>query len=112
MPLSLDKTNGIYQHVLDVVVKGLESKEIEAYEATEIAEYVLDNVEKLQSEAEIAGFYKELAELWPFLDVLSEEQSFENQEKIESEATEGALALLQHGKVEEAIAVAKAATNS
>ncbi len=112
MPLSLDKTNEIYQSILDAVVKGLETKEIEAYEATEIAEYVLDNVERLQSEVEIGRFYKELAELWPFLDILTSEQAFENQEKMESEATEGALSLLQHGKVEEAIAITKAATDS
>ncbi len=112
MPLSLDKTNQIYQHILDAVVSGLESKEIEAYEATEIAEYVLDNVERLQSEVEIGVFYKELAELWPFLDVLTSEQATETQEKMVSEATEGALALLQHGKVEEAISMAKAVTDS
>lgn len=112
MPLSLDKTNEIYQHILDAVIKGLEAKEIEAYEAPEIAEYVLDNVEKLQSELDVHKLYESLAELWPFLDVLMSDQSNENREKIESEATEGALALLQHGKVEEAITLAKSATGS
>lgn len=112
MPLALDKTNEIYQHILNAVITGLEAKEIEAHEAPEIAEYVLDNVEKLQSEVDIHRLYQDLAELWPFLDVLVSEENSENQEKMEGEATEGALALLQHGKVEEAMALVKKANGS
>jgi len=112
MALAQEQANAIYKHILDAVILGLESKEIEAYEASEIAEYVLDKVEKLQSETEVNKLYEDLSDLWPFLDVLMQEQRTENQEKFEGEATEGALALLQHGKVDDALALAKSATNT
>lgn len=112
MALAIEYANVIYQRVLDVIIEGLDSKDIEVYEAIEIADYVLDKVEKLQSDTEVNKLYEDLSELWPFLDVLMDKQGAENEERIMGESTEVALALLQHGKVDDALALAKSETPS
>lgn len=112
MVLTQEQSNFIYKHILDVILLGLESGELEAYESSEIAEYVLGKVERLESERDVVGFYKELSELWPFLEVLMDETNKENQEKMEAEAAEGALTLLKHGKVDDALDLVKTATTN
>lgn len=111
MALTPEQSNAIYKHIIITITEGLDSGELEAWEASEIAEYVLGRVDKLESENDKYKFYEELSALWPFLEVLLEEHAAEMIEKTEGEISEGALALLQHGKVEDALNLVKTATN-
>ncbi len=111
MALTQEQANGIYNHILDIVLLGLESGGLEAWESSEIAEYVLGKVEKIESESDTYKLYEELSSMWPFLEMLMDEQKADMQEKREGEISEGALTLLQHGKVDDALDLVKTATN-
>lgn len=112
MALTPEQSNAIYKHIINTIIEGLDTGELEAWEASEIAEYVLGKVENLDTENDKFKFYEELSGLWPFLEVLLEEHVAEMVEKTEGEISEGALALLKHGKVEDALNLVKTATNS
>lgn len=111
MALLSEQVNAIYKHILDTILLGLDSGELETYQSSEIAEFILGKVEKLQTEQETIGLYQQIAELWPFMDTLLEKSQLENLEKVESEVSEGAVTLLKHGKVEDALRLVKTATN-
>lgn len=110
MALTQEQIDRTYKKILDEVVVGLEAGDIEAYEASEIAEYVLGKVEEIESEQAISNFYEQIVDLWPAMDNLLSDKRTEDIEKKEQEASEGALALLQQGKIDEALSVAKTAT--
>lgn len=111
MALLSEQVNAIYKHILDSILIGLDSGEIEAYQSSEIAEFILGKVEKLQTDQEAIGLYQQIAELWPFMDTLLEKSQLENLEKVEGEVSEGAVTLLKHGKVDDALKLVKTATN-
>ncbi len=112
MALTQEQSNAIYKNILSALQGGLETGEIEAYEASEIAAYILDEVEKIDDESKTNDFYTKLSEQWPFLEVLIKQNREDQLETMENEAAEGALSLLKHGKVEDALSVAKAATSN
>lgn len=111
MALSTEQVNAIYKHILETILVGLDSKQLEDYQTSEIAEFILGKVEKLQTEQEAVSLYEQIAELWPFMDMLLEKSQIENLEKVEDEVSEGAVTLLKHGKVEDALRLVKTVTN-
>ncbi len=111
MALSQEQVNGTYKHILDIILGGLDAGDLEAYEASEIAEFIVGKVEALEGENSVNDFYSQVAELWPFMEALLEEKNAEDQEKMETEKLEGALSLLKHGKVDDALNIVKSQDN-
>lgn len=111
MSLNHEQSEAIYKNILDIVLIGLDAREIEAWQASEIAEYVLGKVEKFESEHEVNVFYEELSSQWPFLELLLQSQKNEDIKKVGEEVSESALTLLKHGKVDDALSLVKSVTN-
>lgn len=112
MTITKEQVDIVYKKILLTLQRGLECGEIEAYEASEIASFIVGKIEQIEEEAKILDFYKSLSEQWPFLEVLIQEDVNKRTEKAEDEAVEGAIALLQHGKIEDALNIAKTATSN
>jgi len=110
MAFTHEQVNSIYKLMLDTILIGLETEELEAYEVSEIAEFVLGKVDKLDTDHELHDFYSELSDRWPFLEVLNDQKEAETAKQMESAASEDALTLLKQGKIEDALAIAKSAT--
>lgn len=112
MALSSEQVNAIYKQILEEIANGLDSGELEEYEAAEIAQYCIDKVERLDAEVDKYRFFEELSTLWPYMEVLMEEKKVENIENTEKEVAEGAITLLSHGKVDEALGLVKTVTQN
>lgn len=111
MALSTEQVNSIYKHILDNILLGLESGALEPYQSSEIAGYIVGRVEKLDTEQDASNLYQQIAEEWPFMEVLLDDSKAQNLEKVEDEVSQGAVALLRHGKVEDALKLVKTVTN-
>ncbi len=112
MALSHEQKEILFKKILDVMQMGAEAGALEQYELNDISEYSLKRANELNSEGEIRMFYEELSDRWPVFGILLEEEDSRVKERAEEEATEGAATLLQHGKIDEALALVKSATTT
>ena len=110
MALSHEQKEDIFKKINDVVLMGIDTGALEEYELSDIAAYALKRTGELEGEGEISVFFQELSDRWPIFNSLLDEEEHKAHERVENEVSEGASMLLQHGKVEEALALVKTAT--
>lgn len=93
------------------LAEGLEQGVISEDEASEIATYILDNIDKSDTSAKLLDFIEDLAQKWPiFQGVLVLEQGEVNKQNEDS-ALQKASELIKQNDVEGALNVAEQATN-
>lgn len=110
MALSNEQREVVFKRIIDTMLIGIDAGTLEPYELNNISEYVLKRTGELESESQAPLLFEELSDRWPIFSSLLEEEQGKNNEKVESEVSEGAATLLQHGKVDEALALVKTAT--
>lgn len=80
---------------------------ITADQAAEIAEYVLENIDKAKNAAELVDFLEELCKKWPLFTPVLTMQQEAIVDTAEDKAVEKAEELLGQNKIDEALAVAE-----
>jgi hypothetical protein len=96
--------------IVNMLIDALEKKEITEEVMSTISAYVLDNVSSVLDNRTAILFLESLTEQWEMFEpILTIERSM-LQEQIEDEVADGVLVLLQHGKLESAIKLAKSVT--
>ena len=112
MALSNEQREDVFKKINDIVLMGIDAGALEEYELSDIASYTLKRVGELNGDGDLPIFYQELADKWPIFSSLLDEEDGRAHEMVENEVSEGASMLLQHGKVDEALALVKSATTS
>ncbi len=102
----------VLNDVVDALILALENGVIKEGDITPIADYVLGRMDDIKSEIEMDQFLSELSTKWPIFSHITSGFQAENKEKADSEVAEGVLTLAQHGKIDEAISLAKTATQT
>ena len=110
MALSNEQREVVFKKINDIVLMGIDAGALEEYELSDIASYALKRMGELNGDGELPIFYQELADKWPIFSSLLDEEDGRAHEMVENEVSEGASMLLQHGKVDEALALVKTAT--
>lgn len=98
--------------IVDKIIDALEHEVITQADTATISDYVLTHIDTLTHELEVQVFLKNLSEKWKIFEPLLLLKQGEYKEIVEDEVAEGVLILAQHGKVDEAIKLAKTMTTN
>lgn len=102
----------IENKIVDRLISALNIDKITELDSSNIAKFVLERIDTIKNEGEMIQFLQQLADSWNiFIPIITMEEH-ESKRRIENEVAEGVLLLAQHGKVENAIKLAKSVTNS
>jgi len=112
MALTGEDKDIIYKKIIDIIINALEVNDIEEHEAERIAQFTLDGMSNIVSESQLGDFYDDLSSRWEIFTPLLKEIEGSRREKVENEMSEGALTLLEHGRIDDALKLAKTATNN
>lgn len=110
MQLTQDIKEEILNLIADQLPIGLEDGSIKEEELEQIAGFVLDKIENIQTEEELREFFKELAEKWPAFTKLKVIEVSKITKRIEDQAALDVLKLAREGKIDEAMSLAKSVT--
>lgn len=100
------------EKIVNLLIDALEKKEITEETMSVISGYVLDHVTNVIDNQSAIIFLEDLTQKWKMFEpILLLEKSI-LQGQVEDEVADGVLLLLQHGKLESAIKLAKSATTT
>lgn len=102
--------NKALNDVVDALIVSLENKMIKEKDIGPVAEFVLANIGAVSNEVKMGGFLNKLSEKWPIFSHMVSLYEREAQKRAESEIASGVLTLAQHGKIDDAVSLAKTAT--
>lgn len=82
-----EKIRGIYDILYDAMVDGIEKMEISDDESRKSAEYILQNLDSVKTQAELMVFLEQLCKSWPaynnaYQKLLNEQKAMEDRKKI------------------------------
>lgn len=100
----------LQQKVVQIMAHQLEEGKTTQGELSQIAEYVLTQSSKIESEDELITFLSRLAERWEMFHDLYLIESGRIKEALAKEQIHKALNLTKEGKIDEALQVAKGTT--
>lgn len=103
----LDK---IQVDILEDIASGLEQGILKEEELPSIADFVLSKIDNIKNHYELDTFLTGLSSKWPIFSNINKIQQGEVREAEDKEETQGILTLLKHGKIEQALNLAKHAT--
>ncbi len=96
--------------IVESVVISLENGNLKEDDLPEIGKFVLDRVDLLKSHQDLADFLAELSSKWPIFLNIAKIEKGELKEKAEEKTANEVLNLLQHGKIDDALSLAKSET--
>jgi len=110
MGITPEHKEQIKKSIIESVVQALEQDHLSESDLPGIGRFVLDRVDSLQTHEELVLFVGELATKWPIFKHIesSEKAKAERQEDLQTAEKVGELA--SSGKIEEALGLAKSAT--
>ncbi|MGI8419789.1 MAG: hypothetical protein ACR2LN_04040 [Candidatus Levyibacteriota bacterium] len=97
--------------IVDIMIRALEQEEISEFKMSQMSAFVLDGIDAAKTQQEVKVFLQTLAERWELFKPLVFLEEAKMQEKIDDEVAQGVLILLEHGKIENAIKLAKSVTH-
>ena len=89
--------------VINTILKGIETEKIHPNDAQKIASLALSKLNAIRNEFELPRIYAELAEKWPIFLTLETIEKGIVDRKEEHEVIQGALHLIEHGKIDQAV---------
>lgn len=110
MALSTGKKEEVAKGILDTLIASLENKNINTDELPKIGKFFSESMEVIEGEQELDEFYAELAREWPIFSNLKTITAGTAKEKVEDEIASGVMELVKHGKINEALSLAKKGT--
>lgn len=112
MDFDTDHKKRIEAKIVELIAEGLEKGNLKEEDSKEIADFVLGRIDLIKNHLELETFLSELSLKWQVFKVLENIEKSESREKAEAEAAEGVLILAKHGKINEALHLAKTMTKS
>ena len=89
----------------------MEAGRLSEQDLTDIANFIVDNLRPTKDKFGIGKFLNDAAAKWKFLEGIKLTEESELKDAVEDEVFDGVITLAKHGKVEEAIRLAKSATS-
>lgn len=101
----------IEKDIVEQVIVGLENGALKEEDLPQIGQFVLEKIDAIKNQPELINFLTELSGKWGIFENIKKIEEGRAQEQVEDEAAEGVLTLLKHGKIENALNLAKNITS-
>lgn len=110
MALSREQMNFVCKDFNDAILAGLDNGSIDANLVPEMADTFLNKLYSLNSEFELPDLFNLMASKWPAFSNLATIHEGRAKEASAREVAQGVTTLLQGGKIDQALALAKSHT--
>ena len=110
MDLTKEQKYQIEKKIITKAIDEYGKKTVTRDTLIQIADFVIEGLKKMRTTSDLSQFLSSISAKWPFFKNIATTHGAGKQTLAESEALTGALVLAQHGKVDEAIKLAKTAT--
>lgn len=104
--------NEIERKIVEAIANAIENQILTEGEVAEVARYVLDTIDTINSQQQLVEFLRNLSSKWTFFSNLLVLESGEIQHQKDTEAASKILELAKSGNIDEALHLAKSSTNN
>lgn len=111
MELTKEQKYEIEAQIVETVLQALDKNLLIADQLQEIADYSLEGMKKVTNEHELLNFLSGLSLKWKVFEGIAVLQKGKMVKKEEKEVADGVLMLIKEGKIDDALSLAKSATN-
>ncbi len=98
------------EEILKAIASGLEQEKITVLQSSEIAKHVLTGIDSISTDQEVVDFLAELNSKWSIFNNLLVTEKGEIESEEDKQVVGEAMELVKEGRIEEALAMAKSAT--
>lgn len=110
MELNSERRKEFGKQIVETVLQALSSDTVSVQEASQMSRYILDNIIDIKTDADLVTFAKSLAEKWQLFQHLATMEEGYAQEAKEDAVANKVEELTQSGNLDEALNLAKSAT--
>ena len=100
----------IEEQLVQQIISALEQEKIDSPTSSIISGYILDNIDTIQTQQDLHLFLLDLSTRWPFFSTIYELEKGQEQEAHKDEKIADIQNMLKSGNIEEALTIAKSAT--
>lgn len=111
MELTKEQKYQIEAQIVETVLNALDKDLLMTDQLQEIADYALEGMKKVSNEQDLLNFLSSLSSKWKIFEGLAVLQKGKIVKKEEKEVADGILMLIKEGKIDDALNLAKSATN-
>lgn len=97
----------VIRKIVESMATALEKEELTQDSLSEISGFILERIDKIQTQDELMQLISEVSTKWPVFKNLELIEKGQIQEKVEDIASQDVTSLVKSGKLEEAIDLAK-----
>ena len=101
-----DYRKQIEDKIVNTMVEGLKAEKIDEAQSSLIAKFVLEGLEKVNSQDQLIGFLHILALKWPLFSNIALGEEGKLKKNIEAGVTQNVLQLIKNGQFKEAVNLA------
>lgn len=110
MVITQDQKYTVDRKIVNKAIDCLEKEEITKDQLMQIADFVLGNLKNVKKDHDLVKFYKQLSSNWPIFEGLAIIETGKGKTAVESEVYNGVLTLAKHGKIDDAVKLARSIT--
>jgi hypothetical protein len=110
MEISREYKDAVAKHLVETVLTAIQKESLSTEQMPLIAEYYLGRIDSVSTHNELVLLLKGLAQKWPVLQPLVTIEEGKMKERLDKQAIVNVEQLVQRGQIDEALTVAKAAT--
>lgn len=107
MIISLEHREEIVQRLTRDLVEEMEKNGVSEADLPQIADFILEKIDKAQNHNELIALLDELSQKWPFFETVEQLERGEVKELIEDKVEKDLLTLAKAGRAEDVIRLAK-----
>lgn len=112
MELTPEHKKDVEIKLVEIVADALEHGKLSSDEATQASQFILDRIDEVNTQEELLIFLEELSSLWDVFGHLFVTEQGKIKEKQEDVTAREVETLVEKGNIDEALSVAKKATDS
>jgi hypothetical protein len=101
----------IEKQIVDIAISQFEQNKLTNEDLITIADFTVEGLKNVSSQGDLNGFLTSLANRWSFFTNIATIEEGASKTAVENEVYNGVLALAKHGKIDEAVKLAKTVTN-
>jgi len=102
----------VQRKILEQIVLSLEKEDLKTEDVPVISRFVLEKIDQIANEEQLTFFLNELSQKWPVFEGLLVIEKGKEKEKNDQIVASQVLELAKDGKIEEALSLAKNATEN
>lgn len=111
MEITQGYKNEMEKKIVECMILALENNNLQDSELPQIADLILDNIDNIKTHTELINLLGELSSRWPIFKNIELLEKGEVKEQKENVVVQDVLELARNGKIDDAITLAKSATD-